>query len=732
MNKDAVLELKNRVIKGSEDFYDYFKLLNYYKQKTDFLELFEFFKSISESSETKKYSKKTLSYIHYGIGFIYHKIEQYDMAIKSFFNAIELNIFDKYIYSKSVFSFHKTKEYQKAIDFFIKKINETDGKNENIFDALGIIYTFAGDYKNSIETLKKGFQINPTREKNCLPNPFSSLGTSYRSLKMFKEAAEAFKKAQEIENSTFNLNSIGYTYYALKEFERAIELHKKALSIKKSDIFALNSLGNCYKAIGEIKEAINYFNLGISTNPENSYSYYSLSEILIDMGDYENALQTIEKSLAQSSNPAIVEFITLLDQLFLIKNLKNIPISTIDRLIEITIEKLKSINIDKINKNTPFKDVFNHDIWGRIKAFTIVSVFKIFFTKSESIWKKYLNIAEEIDKSFSNSELNYSRDKLKLIHEIFQKIRETFYGNIDNIEHQGELLNLSMVYFIISTQLNDEISNIQEQLLEIETAKNRDKEIILQSFSHNLKNRIRSASSPLENYRDDFLQDGKNPPIEIEESLIEIKKIDKISNALNYSFKIDKESIKNDINIGESIYNIIISSFYNGVESIISENSFYPKIFELYCPTDDLEISILVGVKELIKERSFNSIVDFCNRYLFKLNLDIEPLKNFLIGDSNYSKTILSILFDEIILNIIKYSVGVSKESRFVDVLINIFEDSLIFVFKNSFKIRKNLQTTGMGVNIIKNIINGLGGSCLTTTDSFYEIKLTISNFWKI
>lgn len=65
----------------------------------------------------------------------------------------------------------------------------------------------------------------------------------------------------------------------------------------------------------------------------------------------------------------------------------------------------------------------------------------------------------------------------------------------------------------------------------------------------------------------------------------------------------------------------------------------------------------------------FEHLINYTNRYFFYLeHLNIERAEQYLIGDDKNSTLKLLILFQEILLNAVKYTGFVEKEKRFIKI----------------------------------------------------------------
>lgn len=180
-----------------------------------------------------------------------------------------------YIHERCARYEHAIKSQEQALAKFIKHGIEHD--TAHVYNRLGAIYYYTGDYAKSAEYLKKGEQI--------------------------------MQKIGDLYGLSLVYNNLGMVDYELENFERAMEWQKKSMEIKEKihDLagmaITMNNIGNIYFELGQLEKAIACYietkNLCVKTGDKWMYVYnmVDLAETYYTQGDMEKYKQAIEDAL---------------------------------------------------------------------------------------------------------------------------------------------------------------------------------------------------------------------------------------------------------------------------------------------------------------------------------------------------------------------------------------------------------------------------------------------------
>ena len=91
----------------------------------------------------------------------------------------------------------------------------------------------------------------------------------------------------------------------------------------------------------------------------------------------------------------------------------------------------------------------------------------------------------------------------------------------------------------------------------------------------------------------------------------------------------------------------------------------------------------------------------------------------------------LLILFQELILNAVKYSAFVSKEQRFIHIKFDCDPNKMSIRIENRYKEKAKAKTSGIGHVIVENFAKLLNTEPVTKKDNdIYSVEIKFKNFW--
>ncbi len=282
-------------------------------------------------------------------------------------------------------------------------------------------------------------------------------------------------------------------------------------------------------------------------------------------------------------------------------------------------------------------------------------------------------------------------------------------------------------YFIDWTcELQDKL---REQ--EVEKAKLEEKDRIMFNLSHTIKNILGTIIDPLKNMK----ADKEYEEVTIDDALRGTQIIRGIVNAMSLGFSgsIDdfKYDVKNSNESSKSLYDLILDSFKYSVGAMF-DDKYFGKFSENYFETDEALFKAEGEWNHTSNTNNLNRLVDFVNKHMFDIEINIDSAKELVLGDDKGSALRMLIMFQEIILNAVKYASPVKRDNRKVFISLIRTDKSVVFEVKNSFKAKSRMKTTGLGKEIVKNFAKLLETEpCIKMDDYYYSVKIEFNNFWR-
>lgn len=307
--------------KSYEQGMDYIKSEDYSKA----LECFE--NAISENADKAEY--------YIGAGMAYNYLGRYEDAVDEFSHAFQesentiSNTNNKQLYYGDAISNYGLGNYDKAITNCNNAlaIKQVDNLNEKIRFLLAASYQADGDYKSAQKVYA---DIIKADKKNA--KAYIARASLYIQMKNNDAAANDYTKAMDIDEEcsdayfglydVYNLQgdneaavnilnklidmksddkkhdiASGKAYYFLGEYDNALSAFKKAEKDGETD--ALYYEGMIYAAQSDYDQAKKQFKEYIKKedSAKNPDAYVQISNCLIEMEDYEQAINYVNKGL---------------------------------------------------------------------------------------------------------------------------------------------------------------------------------------------------------------------------------------------------------------------------------------------------------------------------------------------------------------------------------------------------------------------------------------------------
>jgi tetratricopeptide (TPR) repeat protein len=100
----------------------------------------------------------------------------------------------------------------------------------------------------------------------------------------------------------------GVAHFSKNNTVAALDDFKRAYAIHPYHIHVLNNLATCYETSGDHFAAIEFYNKALAISPRFEESLLNLTAVYFNLGNYEEAYQTILKC-GDSKNPKVKLFL---------------------------------------------------------------------------------------------------------------------------------------------------------------------------------------------------------------------------------------------------------------------------------------------------------------------------------------------------------------------------------------------------------------------------------------
>ncbi|NXB77730.1 TTC37 protein, partial [Donacobius atricapilla] len=259
----------------------------------------------SKISQELLLSHPHLAEAHALDGFIHYSQKNYEVAEKSFLNAIERKAgtaeYHQYLGLTYWFMSDETKKDKgKALTQFLKAA-KLDSYLGGAFCYLGNYYRdIAGDKSRARGCYKKAFELDETDEESgtAAVNLSVELGDMDTALSILNEVTEKARPG----TAKWAWLHRGLYYLRTGQPSQAVADLQAALRADPKDSNCWESLGEAYMNRGSYSTALKSFRKASELNPGLVYSIYRAAALEQILGKYENAIATYQQILKKTEN----------------------------------------------------------------------------------------------------------------------------------------------------------------------------------------------------------------------------------------------------------------------------------------------------------------------------------------------------------------------------------------------------------------------------------------------
>ena len=276
------------------------------------------------------------------LGGVYNQTGKYDLAVQEFQKAIQIDPTNEdglrgeaYTYSKLGKPAEAEAAYQKAIslrpDYWggysslgafyydqaryddaiaqFEKVIQLAPANYRGYSNLGAMYVAQGKYTQALAPLDKSIEIRPNFEA------FNNLGNAYFQLRRFSDAANAFQRGLNLDDSEWMLwGNLGDSLYwsgaatakAIAAYEKAIAIGERKLQVNPKDTTVLASLADYNSMSRHQQKAVEQIEKAIALAPEDGEVRLRAAIVYNQLGDSERCLASLEKAVAVGYSAEVI------------------------------------------------------------------------------------------------------------------------------------------------------------------------------------------------------------------------------------------------------------------------------------------------------------------------------------------------------------------------------------------------------------------------------------------
>ncbi len=652
-----------------------------------------------------------------------------------------------------------------------------------INNLLGVIYQYKEFYYKSIEYFKVAEAISlKTNVLSDQASIYNNIAISYKNLGDIEKSIVYFLKSLKIMTQNKNIlsqkglfNNIGNVYFQLGNLTKALEFYENALKIsdkievnnEKAKI--LNNLAIVHHKLGNFDKSMTYYNhsinikIKIGDKSSLSTSYLNLGSLYLEKSDFSNSLIQFNKALALSK----------------LLNNSQVEANTYNKIGELYL-KQSNLKESKLNFDRAFnlaKEIKNkYLIKDLYESYSDYYILLGDIKKSLEYKDKFIEAKDSIYNIDNNLKLNGMFQRFALEEkdrelEASKKEQRIAYLESENQKVYSYsltvvLILLSIIIIIVVNRYNH-IKKLERNLeIQNEVLTQTQKELIAQNIA------LKKADDELQAQNEVLTQTQK----ELITQNIALKKADDELHAKNEELMIAEADLKGLLSEQTFIANMKsrylttnahefkspLTSILNSLENIassfnernydtllrakkiiiISVNSLRTQLENtLFIERNNLKKDIFVPDKidfvSVIKEIILIQEVNDDNKHEIEFISNVESVVIF------FDKTAINRMVSNLISNALKYSkrnskviVSLKEIDDDVELSVKDFgigipkdEQNKLFETFHRFSNAKDIIGTGIGLNIVKRIIDFVKGKIevISDTNKGTEIIITFS-----
>jgi tetratricopeptide (TPR) repeat protein len=178
--------------------------------------------------------------------------EDYEKAVKSFEAAVSLAPYSAYNVESSQYlvqTYLKLEETDKAIETYQAAIQRNPDQ-DSLRASLGQLYYSEARYKEAAEQYHSAVQVNPNATNRY------SYGEALLKIGNYSQAENQFNQVKRLDPDSYAGDyGLGKMYAQDEQYSKAIEHFEKALNLEPAFYDALAEIGYTYADMGEIEKA---------------------------------------------------------------------------------------------------------------------------------------------------------------------------------------------------------------------------------------------------------------------------------------------------------------------------------------------------------------------------------------------------------------------------------------------------------------------------------------------
>lgn len=226
------------------------------------------------------------------------KEKKHDLAISLIESAIQLDATIADFYLNKAIYLQENNQYVEAFNTYNSAITKFS-TNTYLFNGRGVLLISMGEFDLAIESFTDQLKITPKDSLKIYTGALLNRAAAKGKKRDFNGSYKDLKLALKIEpNNVSVLWHLGSVCDEIGKGDETLTYLLKALEVDPSLISINVNIGFKYQVMEKYKESISYFDIAITHDSNDALAYSNRAYSWLKLGNIDNALLDINKSIA--------------------------------------------------------------------------------------------------------------------------------------------------------------------------------------------------------------------------------------------------------------------------------------------------------------------------------------------------------------------------------------------------------------------------------------------------
>lgn len=166
---------------------------------------------------------------------------------------------------------------------------EPDNSDDHLL--LGRLYRLGDEFHKAETEFQTAIKLDPDSEEavTALAFLYNEEGDNSRATQLLTSIPDANKSAKLY-------SALGYVYEQQKNYKKAIDAYRHAIALDRDNLDAIRGLAQNLLNDGQTEAALEQYKIIADSNPEDAQTFLHMAEIYRKQGDYDQALDNLNKA----------------------------------------------------------------------------------------------------------------------------------------------------------------------------------------------------------------------------------------------------------------------------------------------------------------------------------------------------------------------------------------------------------------------------------------------------